>query len=112
GRGPSALARVPATSRFLAWARFARTLSLVDLGASAAPLVSRDVPRVRARDPLELAGREIFHRNGDRAISGDGVACASCHPDGRDDGLVGAGPLGHRHSLTLAGNTKRTGAFG
>lgn len=112
GRGPSAIARVPATNRFVVWARFSRTLSLVDLGASPAPLASRDLPRSRARDPLEVAGREIFHRNGDRRISRDGVACASCHPDGRDDGLVWAGPLGHRHSLTLAGNARRDGPFG
>jgi len=115
GRGPSALARVPATNHFVAWARFARTLSRVDLGASgasSAPLVSRDLPRVRVRDAMELAGREIFHRNGDSGISRDGVACASCHPDGRDDGLVWAVPRGRRHSLTLAGNAKRTSAFG
>ena len=33
-------------------------------------------------------GRELFYRTGDSVIAFDGVGCASCHPDGGDDGLT------------------------
>jgi len=128
-RGPSALARVPATSRAVVWSSLSRTLALVDVsparGAEDRPastagsrierraaLLEREVERTREMDAAVAAGREIFHRTGEAAISRDGVACASCHPDGRDDGLVWPGPRGRRHSLTLTGNVARTGVFG
>ena len=31
-------------------------------------------------------GRILYHSTSDSRISKDGRACASCHPDGRDDG--------------------------
>ncbi|MBX3191996.1 MAG: c-type cytochrome [Labilithrix sp.] len=127
-RGPSAIARLPATSRAIVWSPIARALTAIDLSRDAAiateevapvrpvrivePLAQQEVPRARPADERELAGREIFHRTGDRNISRTGVACASCHPDGRDDGLVWNGPLGARHSLTLAGNVARKGPIG
>jgi cytochrome c peroxidase len=44
-------------------------------------------PSVRA--PAVEIGAELFRRAGDRRLSLDGgLACASCHPDGRADGLT------------------------
>ncbi len=57
------------------------------------------------------AGRRLFFTERDRRISRDGRACAACHPEGRDDGLVwklGAGP---RQTPTLVGRLGR-GPFG
>ena len=40
------------------------------------------------RSPRVARGAELFRRGGDVRISGSGVmACASCHPEGRADGL-------------------------
>jgi mono/diheme cytochrome c family protein len=44
-------------------------------------------------------------------MSHDGRACASCHPDGRDDGLTWATPNGPRRSITLAGRIDATAPF-
>lgn len=121
GRGPSAIARVPGAMRAIAWAQLGRSLALVSLEENASQaatkepakaITMRDVERVRARDEKVLAGREIFRRTGDDKISNDGVACASCHPDGRDDDLVWTGPHGKRRPPTLAGNVSRAGPFG
>jgi mono/diheme cytochrome c family protein len=46
-------------------------------------------------DPDVAAGRRLFLTERDRRITRDGRACAGCHPEGREDGVVwklGAGP--------------------
>ncbi len=46
------------------------------------------------------AGRNVFHQQ-----TRIGVACASCHPEGRDDGLVwNFAKFGSRRTQSLAGN--------
>ncbi|HEY0137712.1 MAG TPA: hypothetical protein VGB85_26685, partial [Nannocystis sp.] len=42
------------------------------------------------RDKLVARGAELFRRGGDFKLSGGGgvMACASCHPEGRSDGLT------------------------
>ncbi len=68
---------------------------------------------VRVSEPDEVAkGRALFHATGDTRISSDGRACASCHPDGRDDGLVWATPDGPRQTPTLAGRLAGTAPYG
>lgn len=57
-------------------------------------------------------GRTLFHAVGDGRISSDGRACASCHPDGRDDGLVWSTAHGPRQTPMLAGRIEATGPFG
>lgn len=60
-------------------------------------------PRALAMDP----GREAFHR-GTRA----GVACASCHPEGHEDGHVWrAADTGPRRSQSLLGGLAGTEPF-
>ncbi|MBK7863860.1 MAG: c-type cytochrome [Archangiaceae bacterium] len=39
-------------------------------------------------DPELRRGRELFEAIGDARVSARALGCASCHPDGRDDGLV------------------------
>jgi cytochrome c peroxidase len=56
-------------------------------------------------------GRILFHSVGDTRISHDGRACASCHPDGRDDGLTWATPNGPRRSIALAGRISESAPF-
>jgi mono/diheme cytochrome c family protein len=109
-RGPSALARVPGEDRAIVWSPLARALASVSLADGRRAV--REVARARPVDALVLRGRELFHRTGDRAISRDGIACATCHPDGRDDGLVWGSPKGRRRPITLAGNESRATPFG
>ncbi len=57
-------------------------------------------------------GRALFHAVGDSRVSSDGRACASCHPDGRDDGLVWSSPDGPRQTPMLAGRLVHTAPYG
>jgi cytochrome c peroxidase len=57
-------------------------------------------------------GRIAFSRAGDKRIAEDGRACASCHPDGRDDGLTWSGPDGARQTPMLAGRLGDTAPYG
>jgi len=69
-------------------------------------------PTEIARIPLSAASREdtghaIFHSN-----SGVGVACASCHPDGRDDGHSWKSiELGARRTPSLLGTLAGTAPY-
>ncbi len=58
-------------------------------------------------------GRGLFHSAGQRNISLDGRACASCHPDGRDDGFTWQTQEGPRQTPILLGRlTNDTAPFG
>lgn len=115
GRGPTAIARTDETHAVV-WSSLSRTVSRFDTQASddgaREPLVKVELARSRPLDERIVAGRELFMRNGDARISKDGLACATCHPDARDDGLVWQTPLGDRRPRTLAGNITRDTAFG
>jgi mono/diheme cytochrome c family protein len=50
-------------------------------------------------------GHELFHRSSTPEI---GMACASCHPEGRDDGHVWEFPVGSRRTQSLAGGVLAT----
>lgn len=90
------------------WSQIAHEIAVISLGSG---VVER---RAIAADPLPpdvAAGRRLFFTERSLRISRDGRACAACHPDGRDDGLVwklGAGP---RQTPTLVGRLGR-GPFG
>jgi hypothetical protein len=63
------------------------------------------------RDEVWLRGRALFHTSRDARI-GSGHACASCHPDGRDDGLVWSSPDGARQTPVLAGRIEGSAPYG
>ncbi len=69
-----------------------RTVTLFDLAAGPVPVEPRHVIATSVREKLEpgvLAGKVLFHRSDDVRLSRSGyVACASCHAEGGDDGLV------------------------
>jgi cytochrome c peroxidase len=64
-----------------------------------------------ARDPKIDRGRRLFHTTRDARIA-RGRACASCHPEGRDDGLVWTSPDGARQTPILAGRLAGTAPYG
>jgi YVTN family beta-propeller protein len=77
---------------------FDRSISRIDLSnktldAKTAPRVDADLTRVRAipsvYSPAALAGRKLFYDAKNTHVTPSGVVvCATCHPDGGDDGLV------------------------
>lgn len=115
GSGPSGVVVDAEKRRAVVWSQFDRTLSVIPLGGTelvddkaAPPVVLRaNVEPLKEKLPAEYAlGRILFHAAGDARISADGRACASCHPDGRDDAITWATPEGPRRSIMLAGRAR------
>ncbi|MDB4953415.1 MAG: Surface antigen protein [Myxococcales bacterium] len=90
--------------------------------------LAHKVTRIRTRGPTTIEtvaledrsamteqikrGRELFATVSDPRISGDGRACESCHPDGRQDTLVWSTPFGPRQTPMLAGRIAATAPYG
>lgn len=120
GAGPSGVAVDVEKHRGVVWSQFDRTLStfpiggteLVDDKVSPSLVQKTAAAPLREKLPAEYAlGRILFHAAGDARISSDGRACASCHPDGRDDAITWATPEGPRRSILLAGRVTRSAPY-
>ena len=117
--GPTGIAIDAANRRAFVWSQFDRVLDRVPLGGldaatdKPAPVARFSLPSDAQRAlPMSVAlGRLLFHEVGDARMSHDGRACASCHPDGRDDSLVWATPEGPRRSIMLAGRVAATAPY-
>jgi len=119
--GPTGVAIDWASGRAVVWSQYDRVLNVVTLGrgleqelsASSEPVVRMAVSRRPARaETADLAlGRRLFHASSDSRISSDGRACASCHPDGRDDTITWATPDGPRQTPVLAGRLDGTAPY-
>ena len=60
-----------------------------------------------AKDSREDTGHAIFHSS-----SGSGIACASCHPEGGDDGRIWSfSQIGERRSQSLRGGVLALAPF-
>lgn len=126
--GPTGVAADPDQHRAVVWSQFAHELSVIDLAAPApssrsnAPALAYDalpVRRVAAAHrqsswvtPEIARGRALFHATEDSRLSRDGRACASCHPDGREDALTWSTPEGTRQTVMLAGRLAGSEPFG
>jgi DNA-binding beta-propeller fold protein YncE len=113
GEEPTGVALDRDTRTALVWSQLSRTISQVAMDGTADAEVKTAYlgDPVEGADPLHL-GRALFSRTADPHISADGRACASCHPDGRDDGLVWSTPDGPRQTPTLAGRLAGTAPYG
>ena len=117
--GPVGIALDEAHARAVVWSQFAHALTSVAIsddsdGSATRPfaLSSVTLPRdARASAKIEK-GRALFHATNDARVSGDGRACASCHPDGRDDALVWSSPNGPRQTPLLAGRLSGAAPYG
>jgi DNA-binding beta-propeller fold protein YncE/mono/diheme cytochrome c family protein len=121
GAEPTGLAIDRPGQQVFVWSQASRTVTTLPLDGYHPTPDTKDgagVLRVvglgaRVDEPDMVArGRALFHASGDDRISSDGRACASCHPDGRDDGLVWATPNGPRQTPTLAGRLAGTAPYG
>jgi cytochrome c peroxidase len=104
-----------ARQRAVVWGQFDRQLAVVDLKRDARSLGARRFSAPKARKAKLSAaaewGRRIFHKTDDDRISRDGRACASCHPDGREDQLTWSTPVGPRQTIMLAGRVQGSAPF-
>lgn len=118
GSGPTGVAVDSANKRAVVWSQFERTVEIVDLAQMGnhvdGPIKHDRIALSTTGSPMPLAvvlGRQIFHTTGDARVSRDGRACASCHPDGRDDAITWATPDGPRRTIMLAGRLQGTAPF-
>lgn len=123
--GPTALALDGGRRELWVLRAFDRKLERLMLGPNGVFAKERSIKTELARDEIALphveglglppsvaAGRRLFHAAEDARISADGRACASCHPDGRDDGVVWPTPDGPRQTMFLAGRIDRSTPYG
>ena len=96
-----------------------RLLVFSQLGAAVSVIPFEGEKRTIALDyhpPPELArvaaGRKLFFATDNEHLSNDGLACASCHIDGRDDGVTWSTPTGPRQTPMLAGRVDGTAPYG
>ncbi|MDF2693025.1 MAG: Surface antigen protein [Labilithrix sp.] len=115
--GPTAIALDEAQDRAVVWSQFAHSLTTIAIGeggdARPRPFALSSITLVRTNEDAKVErGRVLFHSTTELRISGDGRACASCHPDGRDDTLVWSSPKGPRQTPILAGRLDGAAPFG
>ena len=118
--GPVGLALDAGSAEAFAWSQFGRTLVVISLGDPAgrpanerpygSTQIAADQEAVHDDNRISI-GRALFHLSGDPRIAKDGRACASCHPDGRDDGLTWPTPSGPRQPPMLAGRLAGTAPY-
>ncbi|WP_437589660.1 cytochrome C peroxidase [Sorangium sp. So ce1000] len=125
GAGPTAIAIDSARRRAVVFSRFDGALTILpaarDPGPAAIGAVGKQLagelpvitlPRASRLDEQRAEGQRLFHAAGGRRIAFDGRACASCHPDGRDDALTWSTPDGPRQTPILLGRLDGTAPYG
>lgn len=111
--GPTGLALDRATKTLVVLSQFDRQVTILSLDGDAKEgrqLALSRMPGASVSPDIAL-GRALFHKTGDAMISQDGRACASCHPDGREDALTWSTPDGPRQTAMLAGRLEGTAPF-
>ncbi|HSO32429.1 MAG TPA: hypothetical protein VLT33_07935, partial [Labilithrix sp.] len=96
--------------RLFTWSAFDHALSVTEVLVEPREIAAGSRTK-QPPTPFEL-GRAIFHATDNRRVSSDGRACASCHPSGREDGLVWGAPDGPRQTPMLAGRLRSTAPYG
>lgn len=111
--GPEGIAVDDQSGRAVVFSQMGATLTVIDLDHPRAdrPAIALDYhPDPALADAAR--GRLLFYRTDDVRISNDGVACSSCHIDGRDDGITWSTPMGPRQTPMLAGRLADTAPYG
>jgi cytochrome c peroxidase len=107
---PAAIAVDDASQSVISWSQMGRSLTVASIADKAPPAATASASGIGA--PAAVArGRRLFHAV-DGRVAADGRACASCHTDGRDDGLVWHTPEGDRQTPMLAGRLEGTAPYG
>ena len=111
--GPVAVSVDDRGRRAVVWSAFDRVVSVLALDREPKLEAKVALPRVTpAPSESALRGRALFHATFDSRVSSDGRACASCHPDARDDGLAWSSPGGRRQTPMLVERLEGTAPYG
>ncbi len=111
--GPTGVAIDDANGLAVVWSQFDPGVTILKLDADAPAPISVAVRYTPSASVKQLAeGRKMFHHTDDSRIASDGLACATCHPDGREDALTWATPDGPRQTIMLAGRQTSTAPYG
>ncbi|MFP2928601.1 c-type cytochrome [Pyxidicoccus sp. 3LG] len=119
GSGPTGIAMTRDGRKAYVYNAFDHTVTTLvnDGSGSVANVRAEGAALPLAGDVLEphaVAGRKLFFSALDTRMTSAtvGTSCASCHPDGRDDGHVWGFPDGPRQTPSLAGRmVTKTGPF-
>ncbi len=119
GSGPNGIAMTRDGRKAYVYNSFDHTVTTLvsDSSGGVANVRAEGKPLVIAGDllqPMQVVGRKLFFSALDSRMTSTGVgaACASCHPDGREDGHVWGFPDGPRQTPSLAGRqVTKTGPF-
>ncbi|MFO0593409.1 MAG: hypothetical protein U0441_38060 [Polyangiaceae bacterium] len=111
--GPTGIAIDDKNGLAVVWSQFDPGVTILKLDADKPVVATVPVRYSPSASVKQLAdGRKMFHRTDDSEIASDGVACASCHPDGREDSLTWATPDGPRQTIMLAGHENGSAPYG
>jgi DNA-binding beta-propeller fold protein YncE len=111
--GPEGIAVDEASGRAVVFSQMGGAVTVIDLDHAdkAQAKIALDYhPDTALADAAR--GRLLFYRTDDTRISNDGVACSSCHIDGREDGITWTTPQGPRQTPMLAGRVAGTAPYG
>jgi hypothetical protein len=99
-----AIAIAWAGPRMVVQSRSPAALWVAPDGAPGTDVLTRQI--LLSNEATEDTGHEVFHSN-----SGLGIACASCHPEGGEDGRVWTFDFGSRRTQSLRGGILKTAPF-
>ncbi len=108
GGGVQAIRIDPTTRRAWVWSQFDRTVVPIDLTSREDIGIGRAIVVAASTEVPAPQGRRLFHQ----PVASDGRSCATCHIDGRDDGLVWRSPSGMVATPILAGRIVGGEPFG
>jgi cytochrome c peroxidase len=111
GDSPQAIAIDDGQKLLVSWSQMGRQLSVAGIGDKPTPAVTVNASAAASFDAKVARGRRLFHAV-DGRVAADGRACASCHTDGRDDGLTWNTPEGNRQTPMLAARLSDTAPYG
>jgi DNA-binding beta-propeller fold protein YncE len=112
-RGPVAVSVDERGRRAVVWSAFDRVISVLTIDGAPRVVARISPPRTTpAPQDSVLRGRVLFNAAFDARVASDGRACASCHPDARDDGLAWSSPGGRRQTPMLVERLEGTAPYG
>lgn len=109
--GPVGLSIDDGGKNVVAWSEFDRAITRIEREKGEMKSLILWQRAGQQRDAKIEKGRRIFHSSRDARLA-QGRACANCHPEGRDDGLVWTSPDGKRQTMMLAGRLQGTAPYG
>jgi DNA-binding beta-propeller fold protein YncE len=111
--GPEGIAVDEASGRVVVFSQLAGSVTVLSLDdAHARPVTVAVDYHPEPGLAAAARGRQLFYRTDDTRISNDGIACSSCHMDGRDDSITWTTPMGPRQTPMLAGRLAGTQPYG